>query len=185
MKLIGIVLLALALALLGLDAQASSCRHVAVVAPVVHHQNYNYGHHNYQPVLAATFVAVPLITPTYQVQYTGNDSQQLLQAVQQLKAEIQALKAPSVQAQQAPQVQQLQAGGLQSALGKCIACHDKNAAQAKGGGFVMFDGGATVKLTDLQGMEVLKQVRSGKMPKGAKLVAAEKDAISDWVAGVQ
>lgn len=73
-------------------------------------------------------------------------------------------------------------------FGKCATCHDAAAAQQKGGGFVLSEGGAPKKLTERQLLAVHRHAMKGTMPppgnaaKVAALTESELNELLDWVA---
>lgn len=114
------------------------------------------------PGLAAAYVASQG-QPPQPSQLTCEQKYEAL--AKELKALKEELTAPKVLPQQAPQVP----AGKGVLLGACVACHDRTTAPAKGKGLVLSDGGKLLPLDPLMTGKVLKEVSSGRMPKGAKL----------------
>ncbi len=66
----------------------------------------------------------------------------------------------------------------------CASCHESGVAKAKGGGFIMFNGGQLVQLSDEDVGKCLEQIAKGRMPKGGPaLNADQKSKIMDFVFG--
>lgn len=197
----------LSLAILPLLCAVASASHCGTVVVRANHVQ-NYGHVNHAayanvvyPFQATTYV--PVQVPTYSVGY-GYDAAsevgklRLELEIQKLRTEVQALRssgfAPQVQpAQQSQSVQQQapampqasngNGGDLVNGLSKCAACHDSQAAKSKGGGFEMFQGGQTRKFSAEDSLNMLKQIETGKMPRGGAFTDGEKSAFRKWVAG--
>ncbi len=66
----------------------------------------------------------------------------------------------------------------------CASCHESAVSKAKGGGFVMFQNGQLVQLTDEQIGDCLKRISDGDMPKGGPPLSSDQKAkIMDFVFG--
>lgn len=161
--------------------------------------NYNY---QYTPFLAASYVEQPLYIPTYLVGY--NSSAALQERIQQLEKKLDAALSrtippaesppvrtspPPVSAPQMPPAAQEPAAyapeqlqvALQSGLTKCAVCHEREAAQAKGNGYVMFSGGKSRAFSPAEELKLAQEVHSGHMPLRGVLTPAEKRAVLDWI----
>lgn len=182
-----------------LEVNAQNCTPVVVNSPynLAYGHNYNYAHQNYNyQVLAATFVPVPLVVPTYAVQYGGDAH--LQREIQDLRRDILNLRQPatSTQPQAAVQPQATVAAPkiaeapketphtLGDILGQCVRCHDAT-TKAKGNGFVITENGQTKALSDNDALKILRAVTSGQMPPGAPLANPDRLVIAQWVAGTK
>ncbi len=166
-------------------AQATECRRVVRVQQAV------VQHVAVTPVVAAVFAPVAVTVPAYSIGYAAPAPvpdpviQQLLTENKNLSLRVEALTA---------QVQSMTAGGPQAlkkeAVGehpavpilknKCASCHGA-AAKEKGGGFVLMDGQAFAPMTDLQLLNIARNVFSGRMPKNGKLTDEEVGLIMHWL----
>lgn len=172
MKLLGAFFILAASLIVVTGAEATVCRarvvqHAAAVVDV-------------QPVLLATVVPIA----AYSVQYApgGADVQQLLAEIKALRAEVQAIKAgPAVEQKKEAAPAPLK--HLEILQAKCQSCHDANVSKAKGGGFTMFEAGKLALLTDRQLRKVSTRTYAGDMPpKGQpQLSDAEVGEVMRWL----
>lgn len=185
---------AVLLLLLPALAQGSGCHPVVVsrtYSPTYGYYNYNY---QYTPFLAASYVEQPLYLPTYLVGYSSTaQTQEKLEALEKkLQAVLDRLapqqppaaQPPTPQMSAIPEAAPAGPAVLQQALQTCFRCHDSAVAAKAGGGFALFEQGSTRKFTPQEELKILREIRSGHMPPNGKLTAAQKDALSDWVAGI-
>ncbi len=181
---------------------ASDCRQRVVVhhqqAQVVQHaavQQYAVQHvQNYAAAYVAQYVAVPLVIPAYTVSYTKDSSDELSKLREELKAIREALKTqpvPPTQPADGPitvpltQRKQAQAApdhdGAKILVVSCSKCHDASNAKNKGGGFTLTSGASLAPLNDSQTLAVVREIYSGRMPKGSKLTDADVGAVIEWI----
>lgn len=173
------------------EIQAQQCRtRVAVAQPYVAYQPY---------VAAVKVVAVqPVLLATYNYGYgygygvgynnNYNNNQDTQIELLKLKLELEKIKLSVVQATRpnvipsAPQVGLPQVGQAAQILAqKCGSCHDDSVAKAKGGGFVLSQGGQLLKLDLATQAKMMKEVYSGRMPKNGKLTDEEVGSIFGYL----
>jgi mono/diheme cytochrome c family protein len=71
--------------------------------------------------------------------------------------------------------------GVKILTASCSKCHDGTIAKTKGGGVVLTEGGVLVALTDSQMLAIVREIYSGRMPKGSKLTDADVGTVIEWV----
>lgn len=161
-------------------AEASDCRRVVRVqhAAVVQHHA-----HVVQEVAIARFVEVPVYSASYAADHFKTEVQRLQQEneILRLQQRVQALESgiqPQRMPQADPQKQALQGEhpGVAVLKKSCVACHDASTAK-KGGGVVFFEGGNLMKLNDKQALSIVREIYSGRMPKGSKITDEDVGAI--------
>jgi len=160
MKIIGISVLLLATGLASADCRVVRRQRVAVV-----------NHH------VAALVAVPVQIPTYSVTLAHGDDR-----LEKLEKKVDMLIEALTQKSEAPEPK-AKANGidvLKLFQAKCALCHEK-AVAAKGGGFVLLDGGKIAPLNYKQALYVGTKTFLGSMPKGGPLTDEEVGAIQSWL----
>lgn len=75
-----------------------------------------------------------------------------------------------------------QEGDLASVLSRrCLSCHQDGAAESKGGDFVLIEkDGKLAELSVAEKRRIVREVKSGKMPKDATLPEAEKKLLIEF-----
>lgn len=134
-----------------------------------------------QPVLAATFVPVPLVVPSYSVGYAAPAAAADAAELQRLRQEIEALKRARAPAPQPQTLKSVSAGALALFRSKCAACHERAIAKAKGGGFVLLEGNQLARLSDRQARKVGTRVYAGTMPPRQRASDEEVAAVMAWL----
>ena len=185
-KVLGSLILLLACALV---SSAADCRQRVVVQQ----QHYQYQQYA-EPIYAAAYAPLAVYIPTYSISYTPTQPapapaaqadptlKQLLDEVQKIRGEVEQIKKGG----QTPPLEPLPppaalkgdpAPAPESHLrifqAKCALCHAKDNAQAKGRGLILIDGQKLAPLTDAQKLAVIRELYSGRMPKGGKATDEE------------
>jgi len=146
--------------------------------------NYNrYANYNYNEVLIANAVIVPLYVVGFQPppaivpqavqpqQAAAPDDKD--EQIRQMKLEIERLRGGSTQPQMPPAREQASAS---MTFNKCASCHDSATAKSKGGGNVFFDQGRLIATAD-QRLDMIDAIIDGRMPRGGKLKDDEGGAV--------
>lgn len=112
-----------------------------------------------QPVLYPVPAYSASYTPNVQREVAGVDLSQVVAELAAIRAEMVAIRKGAAEPAERP------ASGLDVVAGRCSKCHAADAAEAKGGGFVLVDG--TGKLSPLSLKEqarVTRRIANGTMP---------------------
>ena len=168
--------------------QAQVVQHAAVQQYAVQQNHVQ----NYAAAYVAQYVAVPLVVPAYTVAYTKDSSDEIGKLRDELKAIREALKTqPPTPSQPAEgtitvpltqrKAQQADHDGAKILVVSCSKCHDVSNAKNKGGGFVLTNGASLAPLNDSQVLAIVREIYSGRMPKGTKLSDADVGAVIEWI----
>ncbi len=152
-------------------------------APVVHEE-----------VVPVAAVFVPIAVPLYGVSFNPNYlvPPALTSAQPVVPASGGPLAAtPGAAAAPAPTVSPSAAAAQPSGAGrlaptgpgvallasKCASCHGADVSAAKGHGLTLFSGGQLVPVNDALALKIVRQVATGKMPRGSTLADPEIESI--------
>lgn len=124
------------------------------------------------PVVAAVYAPVPV----YSVGYHDNNTEQLLAEVRELRQQLQRLQSGPAAIKQPSQVHP----GLTFLKKSCVACHDAQVSNAKGGGNTFFSAGELVNLTPDMKLAVVSAVYAGRMPKNTKATDEDVGAVINF-----
>ena len=111
------------------------------------------------PPLPVPQAQLPVAVPAAPVDPCAARMAPLLARLEALERQLQQGNGPPPGAQAQPM-----AKGLALMQAKCAKCHTTESAVKEGGGFVMFDQGKLVELSDLQVHKAWKKVVKGEMP---------------------
>lgn len=195
-----ILLSFLTLCLCAASPVGATCRQRVVVQQQVAAVDYS------QAVVAAVYAPLAVYIPAYSIGYSPSENlfgrggqppapqtpdptlAQLLQEVQKIRAEVEAIKsggtpAPGPKLEPLPPLGKLteQPAHMKLFSAKCASCHEKAVAEKKGGNFVLLEGGDLAKLTDGQRLKVASQMYTGKMPKNSKATDEDVGVVMSWI----
>lgn len=150
-------------------------------------------------VVAVEYLALPVVVPAYAVGYNQPSTVIPTPAIApapsscetkltEVSAKLAALEARIEAALTAEAPSSLPPGAqgagrpkVKTLVSKCASCHDSTVATTKGGKLVLFDKGAATSWTNEVVGKVLREVSSGRMPKGGKLTSDEFTAIAQEI----
>ena len=158
----------------------------------------------FAPVAVATYSAAYVAPPVAAAPAPAKaaapqpGNAEVLKALQELSQRLQRLEQRAAPAPAPVPQPQMPKAGVQAPApaaanavailaAKCATCHDSTNAEAKGKGFVMFQGGSLVALTDRQQLHVLRRVDRGTMPpkEAPGLTPEETQVVGEYFLGAK